>query len=124
MGTFVDTWQPATSDFGLIEAPLASVVAAFVKWQADIGRSPIESKRTSLDSTFSGLAPLSMELRRAAFVPTRSSWTAYFASGLLGSDPFPVMSYLAQQLQCRAMRVCLTSAHARWPATIWEVYAP
>jgi hypothetical protein len=124
MGTFVDTWHPATSDFGLIEAPLASVVAAFVKWQADLGRSPIQSEKTSLESTFSGLAPLSMELRRAAFVPTRSSWTVYFASGLLGSDPLPVMSYLAQQLQCRAMRVCSTSAHARWPATIWEVYAP
>jgi hypothetical protein len=124
MRTFVDTWHPATSDFGLIEAPLASVVAAFVKWQADLGRSPIQSEKTSLESTFSGLAPLSMELRRAAFVPTKSSWTAYFASGLAGSDPFPVMSYLAQQRQCRAMRVCSTSAHARWPATIWEVYAP
>jgi hypothetical protein len=124
MGTFVDIWHPATSDFGLIEAPTASVVAAFAKWQADIGRTPVESEKTSLESTFNALAPLSMEMRRAAFVSTKSDWTAYFASGLLGSDPFPVMSYLAQHLRCRAMRVCSTGAHARWPATIWEVYAP
>ena len=95
MGNFVDAWYPATSDFGLIEAPLASVVATFVRWQAGIGKAPVESRQPSLESTFAALAPLSAELRRAAFVPTKSGWTAYFASGLLGSDPFPVMSYLA-----------------------------
>ena len=45
MGTFVDIWHPATSDFGLIEAPTASVVAAFMKWQTDIGRTPVESQK-------------------------------------------------------------------------------
>ncbi|HWA77575.1 MAG TPA: hypothetical protein VG937_34800 [Polyangiaceae bacterium] len=124
MGNFLDAWYPATSDFGLIEAPTTNVVAAFLEWQAAIGRAPIESTRTSLESTFTALAPLSAELRRAAFVPTKSAWTAYFASGLLGSDPFPVMSHLAQHLQVRAMRVCSTTERAHWPATIWEVYAP
>lgn len=123
MEILLESWHPITSDFGLVEAPLDAAVAAFLGWQAATGDDPIQSQGTSLNGTLGSLEPLSVELRRAAFVPTRSSWTAYFASGLLGSDPFPVMSGLAQQLQTRAMRVCATGTHAKWPATIWEVYA-
>jgi hypothetical protein len=124
MGNLVSAWNPITSDFGLIEAPLEAAVGAYLTWQTAIGSAPIQSGQASLESTLVALAPFSVEVRRAAFVPTSSGWTAYFASGLLGSDPFPVMSYLANMLNARAMRVCVTGTQAKWPATIWEVYAP
>jgi hypothetical protein len=33
------------------------------------------------------------------------------------------MSYLAQRMDVRAMRICSTPADEKYPATIWEVYA-
>lgn len=39
-----------------------------------------------------------------------------------GSDPFPVMSYLARKLNVIAMRICTTHSTALYPAVIWEVY--
>jgi hypothetical protein len=124
MANIVSARQPTTSDFGLIEAPFGTVIEAYLTWQNAIGSEPVRSEETSFGATLVALEPLSVEIRRAAFVPTDSGWTAYFASGLLGSDPFPVMSYLADVLQARAMRVCATAMQAKWPATIWEVYAP
>ena len=34
------------------------------------------------------------------------------------------MSYLAERMSVLAMRVCCTPDRAKYPATIWEVYAP
>ena len=34
------------------------------------------------------------------------------------------MSVLSERLGAIAMRVCCTPPGAKWPATIWEVYAP
>ena len=89
MGNFVDAWYPATSDFGLIEAPVASVVATFVRWQAGIGKAPVESRQPSLESTFAALAPLSAELRRAAFVPTKSGCDGVLRERTSLVRPFP-----------------------------------
>ena len=70
------------------------------------------------------LPPLSASKRRRLFVETKSPWTACFQSGIDGSDPTPAMSVLAQQIGVIAMRVCSTHNKAKWPAAIWEVYAP
>src|SRR5262249_7227536 len=55
---------------------------------------------------------------------TSSDWTAYFQSGIAGSDPAPAMHVLSQRLDVLAMRVCSAHPSAKYPAVIWEVYAP
>lgn len=120
----LEQWVPVTADFGLIHLPVETVVHEFVTWQASIGTDCQRHALATFEDALAGLPPLSAQKRRALFVPTGSGWTAYFQSGIDGSDPFPAMSYLAGQLGVLAMRVCSTPRDATWPATIWEVYAP
>ena len=118
-------WNPVTSDFGLIQAPLERVLAELQAWHRSIG---IEYSRTnistSLADAFESLLPLANSKMRRLFVSTRSEWVTCFQNGIQGSDPFPAMSYLAERMGVLAMRVCSTPATAANPATIWEVYAP
>jgi hypothetical protein len=121
----IDQWHPVTHDYGLIRAPLADVVREFVDWQDSIGVPHVQRLLESgLACAFAALEPLSASKRRGLFVATSSAWTAFFQSGIQGSDPFPAMSFLAQRMAVHAMRVCCTPEGAAWPATIWEVYAP
>jgi len=121
----VEAWYPVTKDFGLIHAPLENVVAGLVAWHADLGT---HYKRREISSSFrealESLPPLSAEKHRRLFVPTASEWTACLQSGIDGSDPFPAMSFLSRKLGVLAIRVCCTPPDAKWPATIWDVYAP
>lgn len=117
-------WHPVTHDMGLINAPIPRVVAELVSWHASIGTTYTRREIISnLADAFEALLPLSQEKRRRLFVSTTSGWTACFQSGIQGSDPAPAMPTLARRLQVLAMRVCSTPPSARWPATIWEVYA-
>jgi hypothetical protein len=120
----LEQWSPVTSDFGLIQLPVDTVVREFVAWQASAGTDCSLRAVTSLAEALSTLPPLSTQKRRALLVPTQNGWTAYFQSGIDGSDPFPAMSYLARRLGVVAMRICSTLRNATWPATVWEVYAP
>jgi hypothetical protein len=118
-------WHPITRDFGLINASPQQVLAAFTAWQSGIGSSYTRRTiETSLADAFAALPPLSMERRRLLFVATAAGWTAFFAGGIQGSDPAPVMAHLAREMSVQAMRVCATPADAMYPAVIWEVYAP
>ena len=119
----LEAWHPVTQDFGLIECSTDLAVVKFVDWQESLGHTFVIRKAESLEAAFEMLSPLSMEKRRCVFVPTTSEWSGFFQSGIDGSDPFPAMSLLCQRLQTRAMRVCTTPACAKYPATIWEVYA-
>jgi hypothetical protein len=121
----IERWHPVTRDMGLIQLPVATVVSALTAWHEAIGiHYRHEEITTSLGDSLARLAPLSAEKRRRLFVSTASGWTACFQSGIDGSDPFPAMSYLAQQRGVVAMRVCCAPPGARWPAVIWETYAP
>src|SRR5262249_60315935 len=79
---------------------------------------------SSLADALASLLPLTASMMRRLFVATRSDWVACFQNGIQGSDPFPAMSYLAKRMGVLAMRVCCTPDRAKYPATIWEVYAP
>jgi hypothetical protein len=72
---------------------------------------------TPLPDALERLLPLRIGARRFLFVPTASSWTAYFDNGWRGTDAFPPMSYLALELGCRGLRVV-----ARADAALVEVY--
>src|SRR5262249_217120 len=114
-----------TSDFGLIQTPMPQLLSEFENWHRSLG---IEYLRTQVSSSLAGafesLLPLSNSKMRRLFVATRSDWVVCFQNGIQGSDPFPAMSYLARQMEVLAMRVCCTPNHAKYPAVIWEVYAP
>jgi hypothetical protein len=125
MDSVFDRWHPVTSDFGLIQAPIPTVLDAFQTWHAGLG---IKYRRTeigtSLADAFASLLPLANSKMRRLYVPTRFGWTACFQNGIQGSDPFPAMSTLAIQLGVLALRVCSTPPGTLHPATVLEVYAP
>src|SRR5690606_757025 len=98
-----DEWSPVTSDMGLVEIDAEAAAAEYVAWQRSIGERCDLQRCDSFSSSLERLPPLSMEKRRALFVPTASAWTAFFQSGIAGSDPCPAMSTLAKRLGVRAM---------------------
>lgn len=115
-----ETWSPVTQDFGLIQADAKTCATAWAAsdpaWKCrDLGD-------LSLSASFDSLLPLSPAPNVSLFLETRFGWTAYFANGDRGSDPFPPMSRLSLQLGVTAMRVCKTVPTALWPGVIWEVY--
>lgn len=121
----LDRWHPVTHDMGLINASVETTVAEFLKWQSGIGTDFLRTDFTSgLERALEALPPLSSEKRRKLFIATENGWTAFFQSGIQGSDPFPVMSTLSKRLGVIAMRICSTHASAKWPGNVWEVYAP
>lgn len=125
MPSLLEKWEPVTGDFGLIQAPLDRVVAELRSWHGFLG---IEYRQTeitsSLGDAFQALLPLAHSKMRRLFVATHSDWVACFQNGIQGSDPFPAMSYLAVRMGVIAMRVCSTAETAKYPANVWEVYAP
>lgn len=124
MSTVFEKWNPVTSDFGLIRAPLETVVSGLRSWHESIGIAYESTDITSsLADAFESLLPLSHSKMRRLFLATHSDWVAYFQNGTQGSDPFPAMNYLARQLNVLAMRVCSVE-EGPYPATMWEVYAP
>jgi len=112
-------WSPVTDEFGLIKASPESVADALVRWHDSLSFHYRRKIVPSVEEALRGLAPLSFGLWRKAFVATRSAWTAFFQSGAIGSDAFPVMSYLAGVMDTLAMRVV-----SGRDATMWDVYAP
>lgn len=144
MGDFVrllfeDRLAPMTSEIGFLEAPLELAVRAFQEWQTSLfeprGISVDGQAVTgSLEAVLATLLPLTnVRPRRYLFVPTRSPWIAFFDNGHQGTDAFSVVSYLAQRIGCRGMRVAAipdtirgesTGAHGRYGGVIWEVYGP
>jgi len=119
--SLLEHWHPVTSDMGLINARSAPILTSLVSSRTSRLQCEIPS---SLEGALSTLPPLSVEMKRQLLVPTTGEWTAYFASGIQGSDPSRLMSSLAMELGVIAMRVCSTPSTQRFPATIWEVYAP
>jgi len=120
-----ERWKPVTKDYGLIRAPLRSVVREFLGWQSSTNVQHSQREiRTNFAAALDELSPLSAGKRRRLLVATSSDWVACFQSGIDGSDPFPAMSFLAERMGVLAMRICSSAPGAMWPATIWEVYAP
>lgn len=125
MSSLLAKWHPVTHDFGLIHAPIEQMLSTFRALHASIGMEYVRTDITSsLANAFESLLPLANSKMRRLFVQTHSEWVACFQNGIQGSDPFPAMSTLSVQMGVLAMRVCSTPNGARYPATMWEVYAP
>lgn len=120
----LERWRPVTFDFGLMEAAPAAAASTFAQMQREGGIETVPGEVVgSLDDAFAALPPLSMQRRRSLFIATQSGWTAFFRSGIAGSDPFLPMCRLSARLRTRAMRVCVQELPP-WPACMWEVYEP
>jgi hypothetical protein len=150
-----DAFAPVTSQIGFLAADIARVVETYLAWQADLAagriRGPEGVPRPSrlaflprrflrrksivgpLSQALSEVLPLTVPfILRRLFVPTAGPWTAYFDSFVLGTDAFPPISYLAQRIGCRGLRVTAISEERearrtrgrRDAASILELYEP
>jgi hypothetical protein len=118
-------WCPVTSDFGLIQIDPETIAQAYFDWTLELKKDPRRSEvRSSLADAFGLLPPLSMGFYRTLLVPTRAGWTAYFASGMQGSDPSGAMSVFTKQFGVLSMRIFARNGSAGGDGTIWSVFAP
>jgi hypothetical protein len=130
-----DRWAPLTSEMGFLETGAENAARAFAAWQGGL-LAPrgiaVEVRPVSgtLEQVLSALLPLTTpETQRHLFLPTRSAWAAYVENGWGGTDAGSAMSYMAQRLGCRGMRVVavphtLRKDKGRYGAVMLEVYGP
>ena len=131
-----DRWAPVTSEMGFLEAGAEHAARAFAAWQAGLFVSrgiTVEVRSVPvgfLEQAFSSLLPLTdAERRRYLFIPTRSPWTAYVDNGWRGTDVMGPVSYMAQVLGCRGLRVAavpntLRKDKGRYGIVALSVYGP
>lgn len=133
-------YAPITSEIGFVQCSIDDTVAAFVAWTERIVREVLADRKgrlrvtpisANLHALLGNLSPLrSVRPNRALFVRTSSDWTAYFDNSARGTDAFPVVSYLAEQLRCRGVRVTgipdtfRAGKGGRYGARLLEVYGP
>ncbi len=130
-----DRWAPVTSEMGFLETDAEQAARAFAAWQGGL-MAPrgiaVEVRPVSgpLEQALCALLPLTGgERRRHLFMPTRSPWTAYVDNARGGTDAMSAMSYMAQTLGCRGLRVVAVpntyrKGEGRYGAVMLEVYGP
>ena len=130
-----DRWAPTTSEMGFLEANAEHAARAFAAWQGGLlaprGMSVgVHQVSGPLEQALSALLPLtSPEALRHLFIPTRSPWTGYVENARGGTDAASAMSYMAETLGCRGMRVVavphtLRKDKGRYGAVMFELYGP
>ncbi|MCY1081980.1 hypothetical protein [Archangium lansingense] len=130
-----DRWAPVTSEMGFLEADAEHTAHAFAAWQGGLFVSrgisvEVRPVPGPLEQALSALLPLTdAERRRYLFMPTRSSWTAYVDNGWRGTDVFGPVSYMAETLGCRGLRVVavpntIQKDKGRFGAVMLEMYGP
>jgi hypothetical protein len=137
---FNNEFAPITKEIGYLECDLPFVCSAYESWETSIlgplGMNvELENVKVDFKSILRRLFPLTSPIRtRLAFVPTKSSWTAYFDNGPLGTDASGIISVLARKLNCRGVRAVFVpntmpnnptkETRGRYGATTLEVYGP
>ncbi len=130
-----ECWAPVTSEMGFLETEAEVSARAFAQWQARLVEPrgmgvEVRPVVGSLVQVLTALLPLSgPEVLRQLFIPTRGPWTAYVENGWTGTDAMTTMSYLAESLGCRGMRVVAVphthrKGQGRYGAMMLEVYGP
>ncbi|MFL5358212.1 hypothetical protein [Archangium sp.] len=130
-----DRWAPVTSEMGFLEAGAEHAARAYAAWWGrllaprgiTVDVRPVSG---TLEQVLSSLLPLtSPEAARQLFMPTRSAWTAYVENTRGGTDAMSAMSYMAETLGCRGLRVVavphtLREDKGRYGAVALSVYGP
>jgi hypothetical protein len=130
-----DRWAPVTSEMGFLETSAEHAARSFAAWQAALAAPrgiavEVRPVSGSLEQVLSCLLPLtSPEARRHLFLPTRSPWTGYVENTRGGTDAMSAMSYMAETLGCRGLRVVAVphtyrKGKGRYGAVMLEVYGP
>jgi len=130
-----ERWAPVTSEMGFLEARAEHAARAFAAWETGVLASrgitvQVRPVSGSLEQALSALLPLTdAERQRYLFMPTRSPWTAYFDNGWRRTEAWGPMSYMAETLGCRGLRVVavphtLRKDKGRYGAVMLEVYGP
>jgi hypothetical protein len=130
-----DRWAPVTSEMGFLETDAEHAARAFGEWQAGLEASrgiavQVQPVSGILEQALRALLPLtSPERRRYLFMPTRSAWTGYVDNARGGTDAASAMSYMAETLGCRGLRVVAVpntyrKGKGRYGAVMLEVYGP
>ena len=119
----LDHWWPVTYDHGLIRADLDTVAVARREMYASAGLDPALTRLDApLADCLSRLEPLSPAPTKELYLATSFGWTAYFANGCRGSDPFLPMKQLSAAIGTRALRMCATPETSMFPGVVLEVY--
>ncbi len=132
-------FAPMTSELGFLQTDIAVAVQAFEDWQTPLlhKRGGSLARRTvagTLQSVLATLLPLTdIGSRRSLFIPTAGPWIAFLDNGWRGAEVFGRVSYLAQAIGCRGVRVVaipdtaidksLAPSQRRDGAIIFEVYS-
>lgn len=126
-------FDPITSEFGFVQAPISVVAAWWHRREASIqeqrgGGIEVRELSGELEQTLGQLLPLtSVERRRTLFVSTSSDWTAVFDNGWQGGDAAG-LSIVASGLGCMAVRIVAVEdvkvglEYRRYGARIFELY--
>jgi hypothetical protein len=130
-----DRWAPVTSVMGFLEADAQTAARAFAAWQGGLFATDgitveVRTVTGSLEQVLASLLPLTdSERQRHLFIPTQSPWTAYLDNSHRGTDAASAMSYMAETLGCRGLRVVAVphtyrKGQGRYGAVMLDVYGP
>lgn len=122
--SILDKWWPVTYDFGLIKAPVETLLEKRLKAYREHGfvDCNLENLNQPLEHCFQALEPLSFQHTKEMYLETGFGWTAFFQNGTRGSDPALPMLQSSKALGVCAMRICISPPRSNYPAVIWEVY--
>jgi hypothetical protein len=131
-----DRWAPVTSEMGFLELGAEQAAQAFATWHRGLATSrgstiEVLPVTGTLEQVLSRLLPLSGgETQRRLFIPTRSAWTAYVENGWTGTDAASPLSYMAEWLSIRCLRVVVVphtlrkNQGVRHGAVMLDVFGP
>lgn len=135
---FDDALWPITSTIGSVKAPCARAADSYVRWQGPLklgwGRAVSARQVTgNLQTLLRHLDPLRRtEPSRVLFLRTSGEWTAFFDNLVSGTDTFPVLPHLTEDLHCVGVRASIVpdvgregdAGENRYGGTVLEIMDP
>jgi hypothetical protein len=120
---------PVTLGMAFIRASLEACLDTYAAWHAESPvptfKGPPVPLEEPITSMLMRLEPFSPIAHRELFVATRGEWTAYFNSGIRGTDA-PSLGYLAQRMATESLNLylCDIPALGVWVGVTFTLYGP
>ena len=131
MGT---QFAPITFGLGFLDAPLADIVEFLVAWYKSLSKTvSVIQVKSRLPESLPLLEPLMSVRTKELLLNTRSTWTACFDNGRIGSGPATLLRYGSSQLKCRGLLVSCSPntmsrsslrGHGNYGAVMFELLGP
>lgn len=101
-----ERFAPITTSVGFLNLPLDDVAKGLKNWRRSLyGRVVLARPREGFPEALHRLEPLTGGSVARELLVSVGDWTAYFDCSLRGTDAFPPMSFLAQELGCHGVSV-------------------